>query len=125
MFAAPPQRRRRAVSLTPMIDVVFLLLIFFMLASRFGTDMHIPLAAGGGAGDYQGAPRLVTVTADGVTLNGIALPESVLAAQVTALMPTPTDMVVVRPAEDADLARLVAVMDVLRQAGIGNLVMVE
>lgn len=108
-----------------MIDVVFLLLIFFMLASRFGTDMHIPLAAGGGAGDYQGAPRLVTVTADGVTLNGIALPESVLAAQVTALMPTPTDMVVVRPAEDADLARLVAVMDVLRQAGIGNLVMVE
>ncbi len=30
-----PPRRRRLVSLTPLIDVVFILLIFFMLASTF------------------------------------------------------------------------------------------
>ncbi|MCG5548228.1 ExbD/TolR family protein [Halorhodospira halochloris] len=35
-----PQRRRRLVSLTPLIDVVFILLIFFMLASTF-VDQHI------------------------------------------------------------------------------------
>ncbi|NSY41645.1 biopolymer transporter ExbD, partial [Leisingera sp. ANG59] len=31
-------------SLTPMIDVVFLLLVFFMLASRFGMDTVLQLA---------------------------------------------------------------------------------
>ncbi|MEM8656825.1 MAG: biopolymer transporter ExbD, partial [Pseudomonadota bacterium] len=34
----PPSRRP---SLTPMIDVVFLLLVFFMLAARFGQDMAL------------------------------------------------------------------------------------
>jgi len=29
------QRRRRAISLTPLIDVVFILLLFFMLSSNF------------------------------------------------------------------------------------------
>ena len=34
---------RRRPSLTPMIDVVFLLLVFFMLASRFGMDAVLNL----------------------------------------------------------------------------------
>lgn len=43
-------RPRRRPSLTPMIDVVFLLLVFFMLASRFGMDqvVEMPIASGGG-----------------------------------------------------------------------------
>ena len=125
MFASRPVRRRRAISLTPMIDVVFLLLIFFMLASRFGTDMQIPMATGGGAGTYQGAPRLVEVAADAVTLNGQTVGLEDLSARVIALMPSMADMVVIRPAEGAELARLVTVMDQLRQAGIVNLVMAE
>ena len=36
MFHFAPARRSRKPSLTPMIDVVFLLLVFFMLAARFG-----------------------------------------------------------------------------------------
>ena len=35
--------RRRRPSLTPMIDVVFLLLIFFMLVARFGVDKVIDI----------------------------------------------------------------------------------
>ncbi|MEO1119875.1 MAG: biopolymer transporter ExbD, partial [Pseudomonadota bacterium] len=34
----PARPRRRLVSLTPLIDVVFLLLIFFMLAARFSVE---------------------------------------------------------------------------------------
>jgi biopolymer transport protein ExbD len=30
-----PQRRRKMISLTPLIDVVFILLLFFMLSSNF------------------------------------------------------------------------------------------
>lgn len=35
-FGSPPPRRRP--SLTPMIDVIFLLVVFFMLAARFGAE---------------------------------------------------------------------------------------
>ena len=46
-----PDRRRRAVNLTPLIDVVFLLLVFFMLASTFLKFGTVELeTAGGGAG---------------------------------------------------------------------------
>jgi Biopolymer transport protein len=37
---------RRRPGLTPIIDVVFLLLVFFMLASRFGQYRALPLSAG-------------------------------------------------------------------------------
>ncbi len=49
MFSfAPPRPSRRRPNLTPMIDVVFLLLVFFMLASQFGRPQALPLFGGGG-----------------------------------------------------------------------------
>ena len=39
-------RRIRRISLTPLIDVVFLLLIFFMLSSTFLKFTKIPITAG-------------------------------------------------------------------------------
>lgn len=55
-------RRRHKPSLTPMIDVVFLLLVFFMLASRFGQDVAIDLPLGVASDrPYQGPPRLIDV----------------------------------------------------------------
>ena len=70
---ASSQRRRRAlVSLTPLIDVVFILLLFFMLASNF-LDLHsIALDAPTGAAGkpaVEGA-LLVDVRLDGVRFAG-------------------------------------------------------
>ena len=48
MLDLPAQGRRRRIGLTPMIDVVFLLLVFFMLAARFGGTDAIPLTLTGG-----------------------------------------------------------------------------
>ncbi|MBK1735883.1 hypothetical protein CKO15_11455 [Halorhodospira abdelmalekii] len=42
-----PLRRRRRLSLTPLIDVVFILLIFFMLASTFTTEQILTVEAPG------------------------------------------------------------------------------
>ena len=42
---AKPRRRRSPISLTPLIDVVFILLVFFMLASSFLDWRSITLAA--------------------------------------------------------------------------------
>jgi biopolymer transport protein ExbB len=53
-------RIRRRISLTPMIDVVFLLLVFFMLAARFGQDQALPLAIGTGARPGTGRRALST-----------------------------------------------------------------
>ena len=122
-FAAPRPRRRP--SLTPMIDVVFLLLVFFMLAARFGQDMALPLAAGGGGAVWDGAPRLVEIGSDTLRLNGVALDPGGLAPALAPLMPRADAPVLLRPGAGADLARLVAVIDTLRAAGFPHLVLVE
>lgn len=49
-----------------MIDVVFLLLVFFMLAARFGMDTTLSLATvPTGVSTYNGAPRLIEVAPNG------------------------------------------------------------
>ncbi|GAB4546053.1 MAG: hypothetical protein Tsb0024_16400 [Ruegeria sp.] len=119
-----PARPRRKPSLTPMIDVVFLLLVFFMLASRFGVEamMPLPLAASGGDG-YRGPPRLVDISPDAVALNGRIVHD--LPTSLQPLMAAPTDMVILRGREGADLQRVVSISEQLRDAGFTALVLVE
>ena len=123
-FGSTP--RRRKPSLTPMIDVVFLLLVFFMLAARFGVDNAIPLApALSGGGEYRGAPRLVTVAPEGVRLNGVALAPENLVGALRQLMPEDDSIVVLRAVDGADLQGLVAVLDRLGAAGMTRIVLAE
>ena len=122
-FAAPRPRRRP--SLTPMIDVVFLLLIFFMLAARFGIDQAVPITMAGGAAGYSGPPRLVDVAPDGVALNGQPVALEALAQALRPLTQSRDDMIVLRPRGTADVQRLLDVADVLRRAGFARLTVVE
>ena len=125
MFAFARPRIRRRASLTPMVDVVFLLLVFFMLAARFGQDQAIPLQIGVGAGAWQGPPRLVDVLPDGQRLNGVAVPPDALVARLAGLVESATDPIVLRPRDGASLQRLVDVMETLSAAGYTGLVLVE
>ncbi|WP_072746393.1 ExbD/TolR family protein [Oceanicella actignis] len=124
MQLAPPPRPGRKPSLTPMIDVVFLLLVFFMLASRFGTEAMtpLPLASSGGTA-YAGPPRLVDISPDAVALNGRVVRD--LPAALRPLTDAPTDMIILRGREGADLQRVVDVGQELRRAGFVTLVLVE
>ncbi len=122
-FGQPRPRRRP--NLTPMIDVVFLLLVFFMLASRFGTDRALPLVAGSGGGAYSGPPRLVELAPGGLSLNGIAVAPEDLAPALARLMQGPGDAVVLRARDGADVQALVRVMERLAAAGLTRLVLVE
>ena len=104
MFAFAAPRPRRRPSLTPMIDVVFLLLIFFMLSARFGIDQGIAIGSGANvSATYSGPPRLVDVAAQGVRLNGVDIVEDELAAALRGLMQSEGDTVVVRPLPGAAL----------------------
>lgn len=119
------ERPHRRPNLTPMIDVVFLLLVFFMLASRFGADTVLPLSLASQGASYSGPPRLVDIRPDGIALNGIAVAPEDLGARVLALTTKADDTVVLRPRDAADLQRVIAVMEVLRAAGLTRLVMVD
>lgn len=127
------QPPRRKPSLTPMIDVVFLLLVFFMLASRFGVDqvLDMPMTAGGG--QLSGPPKLVDILPDGARLNGVAMPVEQVIRDLASLVQTPQDGIVLRARDTADPEgarillradaaasgqRLAEVMAQLRQIGI-------
>jgi biopolymer transport protein ExbD len=127
MFDLGPQPRRRRPSLTPMIDVVFLLLVFFMLAARFGMDTTLSLAmVPTGVSTYNGAPRLIEVAPNGALfLNGMALPADTLVTRLEQLLPTPADIVVLRPRMGAQSQDLVDVLLLLRAAQITNVKIVE
>ena len=69
---AKPRRRRRKLSMTSLIDVIFLLLLFFMLTSTFSKFSEVELAAAAGAGaPAQATPPLFLQRAqDSIQLNG-------------------------------------------------------
>ncbi|SHG98579.1 ExbD/TolR family protein [Marivita hallyeonensis] len=124
MLDLAPETRRRRIGLTPMIDVVFLLLVFFMLAARFGTTDAIPVTlTAGGTADYQGPPRLVTVLTDSIRVNGIEVSNPVNA--LSPLMTQDSDIIILRPSEDASVQHLLDAMTTLRAAGWSNLVVLE
>ena len=126
MFAFATPRPRLQPSLTPMIDVVFLLLVFFMLAARFGQDMSLPLStASGGDVSWQGPPRLVEVDPKALLLNGMVVAGDALATTLSPLMPDPDAPVLLRAGQKTDLARFVAVIDDLHAAGFTQLIIVE
>ncbi len=125
-FDLGPRRRARRASLTPMIDVVFLLLVFFMLAARFGPEARLAMAAGAaGDAEWHGPPRLLDVAPDGLRLNGVPVAPDALAAALAPLIDAPGDPVVLRARDGVDLQRLVAAIEALQAAGHDNLLLVE
>ncbi|MBX2853501.1 MAG: biopolymer transporter ExbD [Rhodobacteraceae bacterium] len=113
-------RRRTRISLTPLIDVVFILLVFFMLASSFLDWRSISLtstAAASSGGGAEGA-LLVDVGPETVRLAGEALSSPELTARIgKVLAAKPEQRVLLRPRGGVDMQRLVTVLDRLRALG--------
>ncbi|SAY38296.1 ExbD/TolR family protein [Candidatus Synechococcus spongiarum] len=117
MMFCPCRRSRVAVSLTPLIDVVFILLIFFMLVSNLQSTNMIDLRVGNrNATPTQAQDRalLVTVSRDALQLDGQPVPLAQLREQVAL---QPQRQVTLEPADGVSLQRIVAVLDQLRGAG--------
>lgn len=117
-----PRRRPAGIRLTPLIDVVFILLVFFMLASSF-TDwraFELGLPPADAAPDPASDPIIVGVTADGdFVLDGQPVAEVQLAARVhERRAANPDRVVLVRPAADAPVRATVRVLDRLQAGGI-------
>ena len=84
------RERRRRLSMTPLIDVIFLLLQFFMLSSTFSRFGEIELTTGGTGG--ASAPSedqktlFVRLNAAGLSLNG----QSIVTEQLAETIPQNT-----------------------------------
>ena len=116
--------RRRRPSLTPMIDVVFLLLIFFMLVARFGVDKVIDInlpSALGQSSQYEGSPRLVEIKSGNiVSLNGTEIPLDQLSNDLSKLMPSPNALIILRSSTEASTQDLLDVLLYLKSEKIMN-----
>ncbi|MGI3210865.1 ExbD/TolR family protein [Roseovarius tibetensis] len=118
----PPLR----ISLTPLIDVVFILLVFFMLASNFQDWRAIPLrASGSGAGGEMRGAVLVEVTAQGLRFAGETVPMLALVDRLRARRADDPDAaLLILPRDGVDTGALVDVLDRLARAGLRNLTVV-
>ena len=123
-----PARRRPLISLTPLIDVVFILLVFFMLASSFLDWRSIDLNAPGRAGGEPSmvGAMLVTVTADGLQLAGQVIALDALEGRVVErLEQEPDQRVLVKPSPGVALQDVVLVLDRLSRAGVVDLSLIR
>ncbi len=128
MRLAEPRGRRRIVTLTPLIDVVFILLLFFMLASTFIQWRRIDLDLGGATAPEQrleGAV-LVRVHPEGLDINGRPVPLAELAETVRPQVDRRAAVpVIVQPDAGVALQRVVAVLDALAEGGARNISLQE
>lgn len=106
---------RRRLSLTPLIDVIFLLLLFFMLTSTFSRYSDLTLGTiasqGGGAGRDERRPVFISIGPASLRLNA----DEVALADLTARIKAAGDgniLVSIRDATDSQ--RLVDVLAQLR-----------
>lgn len=126
-------RRRQAseeptINLTPMIDVVFLLIIFFMVGSHFGEaegriEVNVP-----GVGELRSMTRvpderLVEVTGNGlITLDNTIVTEQQLADQLRfARSQYPDIKVAVRGDGQAPFQRVAEVLQIIRSTGVTHM----
>jgi biopolymer transport protein ExbD len=78
--------RRRKISMTSLIDVIFLLLLFFMLSSTFSRFSDVELSSGvAGSASQEITPAFIKLTDQGITLNGRSIELDMLNEQVATL----------------------------------------
>lgn len=122
MIVEPPRRRTPQIQLTPLVDVVFNLLAFFIIFTVFrGSESAIALRLPKAATAEQApqTPIVVTVPASGdfyvgdTPLSRDAL-DRVLARQLAA---DPSRAVIIKADRSARYERLVEALDAVRENG--------
>lgn len=128
MLEGLPRRKRRRVSLTPLIDVVFNLLLFFMLASSLSMWHGIDLATGSERAEEDEAPAAeVRLRRDGLLeYDGERHELDPLGERLAkALEEERISSVILRADNGVRLARLVDTFDRLNAQGITALALGE
>lgn len=116
------QRPKKRVSLTALVDVVFILLFFFMLTSSFsqnkGIDFQSPVVS---ESNTLQQPQLIELHQDGsLSLYGksslLKLTDATIAEVVDVHRPT-----VILPNAQTDVQSIISAMERLNKLGVRNL----
>ena len=123
-----PEAGNLGVPLTPMIDVVFLLLCFFVTSQIFAQweteiDIALPTAATGGMPQRLPGEVIINVMADGTAVvNGQTLDDGQLRAMMDRLVQLfPGQPVLLRADKATAYEHVVRVLDTCRQADVWNI----
>jgi biopolymer transport protein ExbD len=124
-FLRNRRREADALDITPLVDVVFLLNIFFLLTSSYYLYSGIKITIPKGAGDPLGSPdAVVSVTHHGkVYLQNEPQPLSVndLVRRLRGLLAEKSDLVVLlRGDADCRFGRLVEVYSACKTSGVAS-----
>lgn len=129
MKLSPHKLEEPDVNLTPMIDVVFLLLLFFMVSTSFiresSLKVDLPEATGQVVAE-QDSPIDIVINSDGqFTINGVVLEkpnQEQLSAQLKkAVGETEDPHVIISADANAEYQNIVTAMDTAQQLGYTRL----
>lgn len=114
------------IDLTPMLDVVFIMLIFFIVTASFvkeaGFDVNRPPQSNQPPKKDEVKNILVSIAADGqLFINRRPVDAGALTANIKRLhAENPKGAVVIQAEDDSANERLITVMDAARKAGVYN-----
>ncbi|MCT7374128.1 biopolymer transporter ExbD [Chelativorans salis] len=134
MLLPKEPHRRPLLALTPLIDVLFLLLIFFMLSSQVAPYSLIPLGGvfhGGGAESRPqeaipvAAPVVLRVSHGYVTLGRERTAITDLKEAVEELRQQDIDRYLVIPTATANVQDMVSVLEVLKMGAAAEVTLIN
>ncbi len=124
------------IDLTPMLDVVFILLIFFVVTATFLSETAISAASSESSDapppppDEDQAQNILFEIGpnDEIILN--KQPRPIIPTQIRSnidqlIAENPSASVIIQPNNDSSVSTLVLIMDAARQAGMFNISVVE
>ncbi len=124
LLQRPPKKAR--IEIIPLIDTIFFLLVFFMMASLSmavyrGVPVNLPKAASGQHELKENAALTVTKGGE-LFLDKQPIAWDALPSRLTALMTANPELtVIINADEDVPHGRVVEAMDVARGAGVGRM----
>jgi biopolymer transport protein ExbD len=117
-----PNKRDASFNLTPLIDVVFQLLIFFMLTTTFSSlenRVKVNLPSGDFTAVEPSKNITITITEDNtIYLNGKLIdPLKITESIATELKKEPGEIVVLEADKNVLHGKVISVMDLLKKGG--------
>lgn len=127
-FSNPARKRRQPaeVNITPLVDIVFNLLIFFLITSTFvqnpGIEVDLPKASASPL-TAESDNVILAVTSDGrLIFEGELVSDDELQGLLTERHAAePTATVIIQADNTTDHGKVVRVMDLARKAGFAKL----
>jgi len=116
-----PRTKRRPVGLTSLIDVIFLLLLFFMLASSFTRYQTLDVSSGGEGGGAEVKPAFLRIhSSEIIDFNGVRLSKDEMPGRFASLKDGENRVIAIWSGPEANVQDVVDVMSAARQNGLNT-----